>query len=378
MPIYESENKTRENLERIRKTNVCAVCGAILNIYLDRDTGKVYVACWDYLRTHHEGIIREASSYEQKGLEALNIKSRREIMNKQFGEEKTTALEKYMGVTSLTRDQATEIMQQVYPKAPELEMKRAVLLCVSYSLNPLMGHVFLIPFKGKEGVSWVTVLGIKAKRLLASRRRPISYVDDTPRLMSEEEQRKIYGRVFNDYICAITVLKDPATGASTRGYGRWLKTENVYGVEKGNSAENMAFIRSESQALDRLCPGEMPVGVEVIDEQYAKEPIIEGEFAESKEDKKQPAKKKPEVKEPAAAQEAPAEATSPISPQAPKGKLPTTADELYERIALAKGWKNTTYCRSFIIKTFPTIEEEHIDKEPGKVWGEIAPLLPGV
>jgi len=255
----------------------------MLNVFLDFDKGKAFLACNDWHRTHHEGIVREASQYEQKGIESLNIKSRREIMVNQFGKERTVALERYHGVTSLTKGEVKEILMTVFPDAPEVEMTRAVLLCASYSLNPLMGHVFLIPFnKGKPNESWATVIGIKAKRLLASRKRAFSFVDDTPRIMTKEEQEKVFGKVDGEHIVAITVLQDPATGAIARGYGKWGKGTTVYGTDKGNSAENMAFIRSESQALDRLCPGEMPVGVGVVDEQFvaSKGEVIEGEATE--------------------------------------------------------------------------------------------------
>jgi len=313
-PIFESETRTRDDLEKLRKTNVCAVCGAWLNVFLDKDTGLAFVACHDWLRTHHEGIMREASPFQQKGLESLTIAERRKIMEQQHGEETTRALEKYHGVTSLTKPEALEILQSVFPDAPEKEMTRAVLLCTSYSLNPLMGHVFLIPFnKGKENESWATVIGIKAKRLLASRKRPFSYVDDTPRIMTEEEQVRRFGKVKEDKLVVIVKLKDPQTGAEAVGYGEWplkksqwdkelkkfVEVDNEpYGTDKGNTMFNMATIRAESQALDRLCPGEMPIGVEVIDETYAgregKEDFIEGEATEVKEEISPPTGKEPE------------------------------------------------------------------------------------
>lgn len=293
MPIYESEQYTREDLSELRKKNVCSVCGEWLNIFLDTETGKAFLVCKDWLRTHHEGIIREASRYEQKGLESLNMLSRREAMGKQFGQEKTMALEKYHNTTALTKEQAKEILRTVFPDAPETEMVRAIMLCASYHLNPLMGHVFLIPFKGKDSkVSFATVIGIKAKRLLASRRGAFSYVDNTPRLMSEEEQKQIFGKVDENHLVAITVLRDPATGAEARGYGKWNKQSPIYGTDKGNSPENMAFIRSESQALDRLCPGEMPADIEVVDEHFVpleeepetKTPVVNGSVSEAKEE----------------------------------------------------------------------------------------------
>lgn len=186
----------------------------------------------------------------------------------------TKALDKYIGVVSLTKPQAREILVAVFPEAPESEIARAVILCASYGLNPLMKHVFLIPFnKGTPKETWATVIGIKAKRLLASRRGSYSYVGDTPRVMTEAEQKAIFGEVYEDKIMVITKVKDPATGAEAPGYGAWPKNSEPYGTDKGNSKFNMAAIRSESQALDRLRPGEMPVGIEVAPEEF-----IEGEY----------------------------------------------------------------------------------------------------
>jgi hypothetical protein len=261
MPIYESETTTREDLFELRRRNRCQVCGGRLNVFLDADKHLAYLAC--NTDQSHEGIVREAWPLFEP-----NIPTRRKIMEQQFGAERSRALERYHGVTALSKEQAKEILKTVYPNAPETEMMRAVLLCASYHLNPLMGHVFLIPFKGKEGTSWATVVGIKAKRLVASRNHAYSYVDDTPRLMNEEEQIKVFGKVDTEHLVAITILQDPHTGATARGYGKWGKSETVYGTDKGNSQENMAFIRSESQALDRLAPGEMPIDVEVVDEQF--------------------------------------------------------------------------------------------------------------
>ncbi len=59
MPIYESETVTREDLDKVRRKSNCSECGARLNIYLDPKSGKAFLACWDYLRTGHEGIERE-------------------------------------------------------------------------------------------------------------------------------------------------------------------------------------------------------------------------------------------------------------------------------------------------------------------------------
>jgi len=62
----------------------------MLNIFLDADKGLAYLAC--NTDQSHEGIEREASRYETGGLLELNIPTRRQIMAREFGEEKTKAL----------------------------------------------------------------------------------------------------------------------------------------------------------------------------------------------------------------------------------------------------------------------------------------------
>jgi hypothetical protein len=139
-------------------------------------------------------------------------------------------------------------------------------------VNPLMKHVSLIAYnKGKQNESWAIVLGIKASRLIVSRRHNYSYIDGTPRMMTEEEQKKILGEIDTNNLQAITILKDES-GNLYPGYGHWPKGTEPYGVDKGNSKANMAFIRSERQALDKMDPGALPQGVEVIDEEYTPAP----------------------------------------------------------------------------------------------------------
>jgi len=283
MPIYETVENTREKLEKLRKTNVCKECGGWLNMFLDVKAHEVYLACNDFHRTHHEGIMRPASQYQQEGMAALTIEARRETMKETFGQDKTKALEKYQGVTSLTLEGASEILEAIWPGAPRAEKKRAAILCQGYQLNPLMKHIFLVPFnKGKPNESWATVMGISATRLLASRSGAFGYVDDTPRVMGNEEQEKIFGSVDLKNICVVVKVNDPKTGAEAPGYGKWPKAAFVYGEDKGNSAFNMASIRAERQALSRLKPGEMPTAIEVIDEKYTgagdDENIVDGTF----------------------------------------------------------------------------------------------------
>ena len=278
MPIFEDEKTTREELDNLRKKNKCKMCGERLDMFLDPNSGLAFLACRNWVTSHHEGIEREYQPSPQETDEpTYEQRLRRGVaMEKELGLDKTRALIKYEGVLSLTKPQAEEILLAIYGDAPKQEITRAVLLCASYQLNPLMKHVFLIPFnKGTPKESWATVIGIKAKRLLASRRGSYSYVENTPRVMTDEEKKTTFGTVDTDRIWVITKLKDPKTEAEAVGYGFWLTKDTCYGIDKGNTPFNMAAIRSESQALDRLRPGEMPVGVEVVPEE-----AVEGEWKE--------------------------------------------------------------------------------------------------
>jgi hypothetical protein len=164
----------------------------------------------------------------------------------------------------------------IWPDAPVIEVAKAAMLCAQYHLNPLKKHIFLIGYYNKKTgkKDWSTQIGISAVRLMAVRKGTFSYLDDSPRIMSEAEQMKIYGDIAHDRIRAITILRDEKTGAMARGYGHWMLTEEPKGTEKGNSKANMAFKRSEAQAIDRLRPGEMPPDVEVTDEQYMPSPVV--------------------------------------------------------------------------------------------------------
>jgi hypothetical protein len=227
----------------------------------------------------HDTIARpaELGPYDIPGFNLFNLKGRQKEMEEKLGTEKATKLLKYEAVVSLTKAGAMEVLQTIWPEAPEVEVLKAALICHQYGLNPLMKHLFLIPFKRRQkgmivGEDWVTVLGIKANRLIAHRCDHYSYLDNTPRVMTDDEQKRIFGEVDDKRLWAITKLRD-SKGNEAQGYGSWPKDEEPYGVEKGNTKANMAFIRSERNALDRLFPGEMPQGVEVIDEEY-----IEGQY----------------------------------------------------------------------------------------------------
>lgn len=199
-------------------------------------------------------------------------------MAEELGKEKADALAKYVGQTSLQKVELKDIIETLWPEAPPVEKTKAIMLCATYGLNPLNKHIFLIPFnKGEPDETWALVMSIHCKRLLASRRGPFSYVDNTPRIMTYEEQLTVFGEVFNDRLYVITKLCDPKTGAESVGYGFWLHKDRPKGENKGNTRFNMAAIRSESQALDRIRPGEMPMGIEGVEES-----AIEAEYSITK------------------------------------------------------------------------------------------------
>jgi len=274
MPIYEDDNHTREKLQELRRSNVCAVCKGRLDVFLDVGRGPVraFLACRS--DRSHEGIERiyEPTPFEEEGYGAYNLPARREKMNQEYGE-KSTELTRFVGVNTLTKEDAMMVLKTIWPKAPEIEVIKAALICHQYGLNPLRKHLFLIPYKRRKdgvvvGVDWSTVIGIQANRLIAHRAGDFSYLDDTPRVMTKEEQTRIFGFVDEGKISAITMLRD-SRGNTAPGYGSWPLAKVPHGAEEGNSGLNMAFIRSERNAMDRLFAGEMPQGVEVIDQDYA-------------------------------------------------------------------------------------------------------------
>ena len=279
MPIYEGQGRTREDLEGLVKYNRCAECGGRLEVYLDWKEHKTYLACTDWNRTQHEGIEREPSRYEMQGLASLNIPKRREIMVEEYGEAKANALSKYQGGGQLTKEGAMEVLKLVYPDCPEQEIIRTAMLCRDFGLHPLMKEVYLIPFKRKNGsgFDWATVIGIGANRKIASARKgAFSFLDDTPRMATKSEVEKQFGPnslEARDNLISITKLRGER-GNTVNGIGLWPRDKEPKGTSKGNTPRNMANIRAERQALDRL-PGEaMPLkNFDVIDEAYAETPL---------------------------------------------------------------------------------------------------------
>jgi hypothetical protein len=268
-----------EGQRLLKKSPTCGICGANLTLAWSAEKNSHVIRCSNDI--NHIGIARkfELSAYDTP--DELNIgnisRIRRRNMVTKYGEEKGTALAKYAGRGQLDIPQAKEIIITIWPGAPAVEVLKAAMVCQQYGLNPLMKHLYLIPFNTKvskkgEPDRWEEtysmVLGIKASRLIARRAGAYSYLDDTPRIMTEAEQIKIFGEVDTSNIVAITRLQDPK-GNSAIGTGKWPKDKGVKGEDKGNTKLNMAMVRSERQGLERLFPDSQPPDVpEVIDERY--------------------------------------------------------------------------------------------------------------
>lgn len=324
MPHY-PENQSDKNLKKLRQNNVCAECGRQLYIYLDLKTKKEYVSC---PTPGHEGIARR---YEQKGEDYQSDIRRLTELEEKLDKNTVTALAKLPVRGQLTQPQAEHILSLVYPGCPKDEIVRCAILCRDFGLHPLMKEVYLIPFKDKDGkANYATVLGINATRKLMAQRGTFSYLDNTPRVMTEDEQKTIFGEVDDKNIVAITRLRT-REGEEAQGYGKWPADKDPYGTDKGNTKANMAFIRSERNAFGRLFTDAIPQNIEIIDEAYvegigevdkktgeilesekAGEEVLEGEFEEVLE----------------GTPEAETEAESEAKPEAKAGMTPITVDQI--------------------------------------------------
>ena len=292
MSIYENEETSREKLLALRSSSYCKECGGMLSVFFDFDKHKAYLAC--NTDQSHEGIAREARLFEP------NIETGRERMEKEIGTEKTRALSKYVVPgTVMTTTVATQIVETLWGDAPAIEKLKAIMICQQYNLNPLMKHIYMVGYRrrddegrfikdenGKNILDWTIMQGIQSTRLLAHRKHKFTYVDMSPRRASQSEIDKILDDTADsDRIYGFCHIKDLATGAEAFGLRGCLKKEKVKGVEKGNSPLNIAMIRSERQAIERLYPGEMPETVEIVDERYLDTgtgEVIKGEVSELK------------------------------------------------------------------------------------------------
>ena len=116
----------------------------------------------------------------------------------------------------------------------------------------------------------------------------------------------------------------------------------------------MAFIRSESQALDRLCPGEMPVGIGVIDEQFVGETPLTTKVTTLVE---------PEPSQP----EAKAEPAPPAKPSRDPATI-TNLGELYKACNQDFGMKT----RAEVWKELGVSSQEDITETPAECYRRVA------
>ncbi len=372
--------KRRAHAERLRNLadrNRCA-CGGALSVAQNPTLDILQLRCGRCGFVGSDGIVKQRSltrMYQDGAALPLTIANRIEAKEKkqmaeQIGQDKAVILAPYRQVAALNEEQATKVLTTIWPDAPQIEVTKAALICAQYHLNPLMKHIFLIGYYNKKTgrKDWSTQIGIKATRLMAVRKGTFSYLDDSPRIMSEAEQMKIYGDVAHDRIRAITILRDEKTGAVVRGYAHWMLNEEPKGTEKGNSKANMSFIRSERQAIDRLRPGEMPSDVDVADEQYMPAPqvtevndshsesirtvdtttgeIVNGEYTDDTDDA------------PGSRQEAPQTAL-------PQSDGPTTIPELLKRAYDEYGMKPPAVAKEAAVESTARIQDVP------RVWAQI-------
>jgi hypothetical protein len=302
MPI-DTTKMSKEEINRLRLWSVCAECGAMLAEYLDLKTKETYIAC--SRNEKHQGIAREY--HPRTGFTIENIKKE---LGKKMTQEKANQLAIYAGVTSLTEVKAKEILTLMWPeaeKASAIEYSKAMLLCVQYGLNPVDNHIFLLPFwnRRRRAYDYVCVQGINATRLIASRRHKWSFLDDTPRMATDEEAKKHYLHLvdFEKYYYFVAKIRDMAIlengawitlqhGAEIEGWAEWSinakdsdgneVAHKPHGTESGNSITNMGCIRCERNAIHKMYPADMPnINVPTVDSRFIKPgaPIIEGEYS---------------------------------------------------------------------------------------------------
>lgn len=275
MPLTELD-MSHEDMKRIAadSAQVCAECGGTMAVAWG---GAHSYDCY-ILRcgkdVNHNGYIRERREavYPGSHIGVIPVKEYRQL-EKEYGRMTTTALARYAGKQALTKAEVTDIVATLWPEAPDLERAKAIAYCVSYQLNPLAKHLYLVEY----GKTWTLLRSIQADRLIASRSGRYGYLDDTPRAATVEEAERQYGdaaeKIAKANYVGITKLKD-GEGFTASGFGLWPKDKPPKGTDKGNTPQNMANIHSERQALDRLRPGEMPQNIEVVDAEYEEVPGV--------------------------------------------------------------------------------------------------------
>lgn len=285
------------DLHKLERTHVCAECGSeLVTPWSPKDNAVILVCSKDRTHQGYTKIMTPTEAYRRgigmpiEMLNKIEEKERRK-MEEKYGKDKVTTVVKYQSTAVITRGIAEQIVETLWGEAPKVEKAKAIMICSQYNLNPLMRHLYLVKYNRRNaqgeivGTDWSAMLGIGATRLIAHRKHNFTYLDLTPRIATQDELDKALGNQQEQgVVYAITKIKDMNTGAEAYGIGSWALKDSIKGADKGNSALNMACIRSERKAIDRLYPGEMP-GLDVVDETYVESPeirMVNGETGEIK------------------------------------------------------------------------------------------------
>ncbi|MDD5700450.1 MAG: hypothetical protein PHU23_00245 [Dehalococcoidales bacterium] len=267
----------------IMKFQYCAECGADLEMRYDLEKHIPFLQCRQDIS--HNGIARPMVYRE------YNTLTRREMMEQRHGKETALALMRYDAITSLDKQTSSEILEIMWPNAKEaspVEFARAIGLCVDYGADPRTNDLYLIPFKNKakidangkiiepEHTTFQCVKGISLTRKVACRKHNYSFLDATPRYMTEEEEKAKFKTVNPDMVRFIVKLRDMDTQKEGDGWGEWPKyrvwtdrsgketKEDNFPKGGGlqdnakNSMENMAAFRAERHCIDRMYPMDIP------------------------------------------------------------------------------------------------------------------------
>ena len=274
--------------DAMTKSHRCR-CGGELVVCPDPEHhGKLFLVRCGKCRATDEEAFEAIKSYYRQWKEGTlenpyiisRLKRQEEIemtqeIAKRTDPQQAQALMQYRNLPVLSEDQATQILNLLWPKAPDPVKAHALMLCTQLGLNPLRKHIYIIPFYNSETkqTDHQIIMSIEANRELGRRTGWYSYADG-PRLMTEKEELMYFGESNNAYWRAITILTDRLNGRYV-GVAEIKREAKIQGTDKGNSAMHMAQIRSERQALAKL-PGDQYAdllqGVEVIDAQYIETP----------------------------------------------------------------------------------------------------------
>ena len=301
---YQRAKDREKEIEKIAGGCVCAMCGSGLRAPWDPTTGQIELRCsrdkshaghvWpdrelDRLYGMRESLVAAGKDTTIIDRELQHLLAGRNSKKgaKQMNE--STALQEYREAGySITEERALAVIgaTKAFRDAPPLVRQEAAAVCSEYGLFPGI-HVYLVEYKGSKGSSWAVTLGIDADRMSVVHLGP--QFMDGPRMMTEEEERSIYGDIDKASWRSIVRIRSAKTGAEVVGYGVWKKAETPFGADKGNSGQNMSFIRGERQALRKLGGRKLP-NLQIVDDQYvemngvvaekATGEIIEGEAVE--------------------------------------------------------------------------------------------------